>query len=245
MLHNLPRVSEQLRSSRDGAPEKRLINFRSRLGFSSAISLRPYWASRFCTSASAKAGPRRCQSFLQFRHGQRFQIVLRLGLRCRLGFGSLERFRIGCHRGYPLDRWRAVGFVSFRNLLPGSEVVKNFRIGASRERQRPELCWDLQSLTLPARLILHSLSGLFHCEIVFTTTRRRVAPRAMQQGLLGCCDVGVLAQPNFQRRLLELPPWCWSWARAVGRLLAHRLCRLRLSISRKRQKACAGVRKPL
>ena len=51
--------------------------------------------------------------------------------------------------------------------LPGQEIplggglrgCENFRMGASRERQRPELCGDLQSLTLPARLILHNLSA--------------------------------------------------------------------------------------
>ena len=39
-----------------------------------------------------------------------------------------------------------------------SEVVKKFRFGASRERQRPEFCKVLRSLTLPARLILRKLS---------------------------------------------------------------------------------------
>ena len=58
-----------------------------------------------------------------------------------------------------------------------SEVVKKFRFGASRERQRPELCKVLRSLTLPARLILRKLS-----EVVKASRR---AARRQPAGMAG------------------------------------------------------------
>ena len=81
---------------RDGTP-KIGEEFQERIGFLFFNLVRPILGQPFLRLGLTEAVRRRPQFFLQFRHGKGFQIVLRIGLRSRLRFGSLGLVGIGFH----------------------------------------------------------------------------------------------------------------------------------------------------
>ena len=84
---------------RDGTP-KIGEEFQERIGFLFFNLVRPILGQPFLRLGLGEAVRRRPQFFLHLRHGQGFQIVLRIGFRSRLRLGSLGVVGIGFHNGY-------------------------------------------------------------------------------------------------------------------------------------------------
>jgi hypothetical protein len=75
--------------------------FQEQVGLLFFNLVRPVLGQPFLCLGLTEAVRRRPQFFLHFRHGQGFQIVLRIGFRSRLRFGSLGLVSIGFHSVYP------------------------------------------------------------------------------------------------------------------------------------------------
>jgi hypothetical protein len=84
---------------RDGTP-KIGEEFQERIRFLLFNIVRSILGQPFLRLGLTEAVRRLAQFFLQFRQGQGFQIVLRIGLRSQLRFWSLGLVGIGFHNGY-------------------------------------------------------------------------------------------------------------------------------------------------